>query len=162
MTLCVRLLAVALVLAGCTSGSSLGGVATERYGSTWQGPSGAPAERGSGPDRTFEVQTIFGADHCGWEDVVFLSVGWPLGTSPETSEQSRQYIRDENRDIESAPLLSTFDAEVDLPDDSWSTGYKNQVLELWFGPDNGDEAVYLKMEERVERWPRAKEHVACR
>lgn len=153
---CTRLLAVAVIVAGCSSGDSMDG-----YTSTWRGPDGAPAERGSGPDRTFEVQTLAGSDHCGWENVVFLTVGWPPGTAHDTWAQSRQYIRDENGDIDGAPFLSTFDADIDLPEGALFSGYQNEAVELWFGPDNGDESAYLQLDGRVERWPRARELVGC-
>lgn len=160
VTRCKRLLVVAVVLAGCSS-SVLGDVSIDGYTSTWRGPDGAPAVRGSVLDRTFEVQTIAGSDHCGWEDVVFLIVGWPLGTTHDTWAESRQYIRDEDGDIDHPTLLSTFDADVDLPEGARSSGYQNEAGELWFGPDNGDEAAYVQLDGRVERWPRTDELLGC-
>lgn len=146
----------ALLLAGCTGAASLG-----RFTGTWLDAAGVPAERGQGQDRTFEVSSSTGPEHCEWQSAVFLHVGWPLGTHPDTSADLRQYLRDPQSVIGRPQLLGQLDLDSELPEGSRPTGYRTGAVELWFGPDGGDRYAYLRTGQSVERWPRAAEAVAC-
>ncbi len=101
-----------------------------------------------------KIRSFQGAEHCDWQDITFLIVG-PEG-KPE------QYLRD--TDGELAELLrTTFDATAALPDGATDTGMHRGGRQLWLGP--GHEAAYLVSlddADDVERWPAAKELVACR
>lgn len=132
------------------------------FTAVWHGPDGQPAERGEGSDRSFEVAASKGPPHCNWETAVFLSVGWPLGTSPETAEDMRQYLRDPDGHVSDERLLGELDFDVEMPPDAIFSGYATEEVELWFGPDGGNSSAYLKTQDGTERWPRAEEPVACR
>lgn len=45
---------------------------------------------------TDRLSLIRGASHCGWESVLFLTVGWPVGTQIDRY-QLHQYVRDPER-----------------------------------------------------------------
>ncbi len=131
----------------------------------WYGPDGEPAERGDGPDRTFEVAARVGPGHCDWESVVFLHVVWPLGTTYKIGPDAppiHEYVRDPVGDLgHLGEMLGQLDLDAELPDDAQSTGYHTDRAELWFGPDGGDQYAYLDTDRRVERWPRAREPIGC-
>lgn len=167
MTMRLPLLPVVLVplFVGCGMDPGVAGERTtprSAFTAVWHGPDGQPAERGEGPNRSFEVAASEGAPHCNWETAVFLSVGWPLGTSPETAEDMRQYLRDPDGHVADERLLGELDLDVEMPPDAIFSGYANEKVELWLGPDGGNSFAYLKTRDGTERWPRAKEPVACR
>jgi hypothetical protein len=150
------LVALCLVLAAC--GGPPGALT-----STWLDPDGEPADRGP---EGFEVRAIRGPSHCDRENVVFLTVAWPLGTTSETDPDApptRQYVRDPHGDLGGAgQLAGELNLDVDLPSDARDTGYHTEEgAELWFGRDEGDDAVYIVTDGAVERWPRADEELAC-
>src|SRR5256885_10575628 len=41
-----------------------------------------------------ELTTIAGPDHCHWQSATMLFIGWPPGTTAQTSASSRMYVRD--------------------------------------------------------------------
>jgi hypothetical protein len=149
-----------LILAACGGGDGPPAAPT----ATWLQPDGEPADRGP---REFEVRGQTGASHCDWENVVFLAIAWPLGTPYEAGPGAppfRQYVRDAHDDLGAAAqyLTGESDLDVDLPPGAQNTGYHTEEgAELWFGPDNGDEFVYIAVDGDVERWPRAGPHIAC-
>lgn len=155
------LLVLALVLAACDGGSAPA-VGASVFTSPWYAPDGQPVVR-TAPGYSPEVHASDGPSHCEWEAAVFLSVGWPLGTSPLTADQARQYLRDPEGAVRGVDdvLLGDLDLDVDLPDEATYSGYATADAELWFGPDGGETYAYLQTDEGVERWPRAGEAIAC-
>lgn len=139
---------------------------TTEFLGIWNGPNGEPAERGASRNRTFEVATMRMPDHCDWQEAVVLQVVWPLGTTyaigPDAPEV-REFVRDPNGVLPDVPgaYLSELDLEAELPDDARPTGYSMDGVELWFGPDKGEEYAYLVRGQRTERWPREYKEVAC-
>lgn len=131
----------------------------------WYGPDGKPAERGDGPNRTFEVAAQQGARHCDWESAVILSVAWPLGATYEIGPDTpplRQYVRDPQEQLSGFKVPGQLDLDAQLPEGSRYTGYHTGRAELWFGSDGGDRYVYLKTDKGVERWPRVHDElIAC-
>lgn len=107
------------------------------------------------------INVIRGADHCGWQSVAFLHVGWPLGTEAQSSTQMRQYVRDPQGVLPPGIIPPTLELAADLPADAAPSGYVADRLELWISPSEVDQAVYLVVEDRTERWPRAEEVIAC-
>jgi len=105
-----------------------------------------------------ELSSSAGPEHCGWQSVVFLFVGWPLGTVSQTSAEVREFVRDPNGvfDQRLRPLVR----HAVLPADAADTGYRTGGLELWLSPSNPD-AAYLRSGSDVERWPRADPLIAC-
>jgi hypothetical protein len=94
-----------------------------------------------------------GPEHCDWQDITFLTMG--------EFDVGEQYLSD--RDGELAELLTTsFDGQATLPRNAVDTGYEYRDWHLWLVPDKS--AAYLASVEdpaRVERWPAAREWVAC-
>lgn len=158
------LVVAALLAVGCTD--LVGGPqqAPERLVSDWTGPDGELASRSV---RDFEAITTRGPQHCELESVVFLKLGWPVGTtvaadSPE--EAMREYVRDPDGLLQDyrVTLLGSLQVPTELPADANPTGYSLPDARLWLGPDEGDTYVYLESEDgTVERWPRLAEPFAC-
>lgn len=151
----MRAPAVALLVLLAACGGS------DAYTGTWTGPDGQAADRGESREFTYEVWSRVGPEHCDWDSVVFLSVGWPLGTTQGIGlpNSDRQYIRDPDDVLD---LGDRLESDVSLPEGSASTGYSTDGIELWFGPDEGDRyACLVRDADDVERWPRAVEPPAC-
>lgn len=154
----VRLTAVVVVLAmlgvACRSGSAATGETTdvEAFLGTWMDEDGEAAET----DSSFVVEPYRGDEHCSSETTVFLRMGWPPGTELNRligDNEARVFVRDVEGHLATA-TATTFERSVRLPEDATFSGYRNEEAELWFGPERGEEAAYLVIEDRVERWPR--------
>jgi hypothetical protein len=150
---------VALVLlSGCGPAPSRRTVADyfsppQRPGPTWE-KNGRPVDHN-------ELNSVAGPEHCDWQNVVMLRVGWPLGTVSRHADQTRQFIRDPEGAIEDFEGLDgTVEIGVELPSDARYTGYHIDDLQLWLSTAEPD-AAYLRVGENVERWPRAEPQVAC-
>ena len=111
------------------------------------------------------ISVFVGPDHCGWQNAVFLHVGWPVGTPPEPKnldETTRQYIRLGDIVVGGDRFTTTFHPDVALPSDAEFTGYTNEVgMELWLAPSDQDQSAYLVFQTHVERWPRADPLALC-
>ena len=130
------------------------GYTAEHIG-TWVGPDGEPASEE-------EITVYQGLRHCGWESALFLSVGWPLGTTAATAENSHQYLRDPDYVVPYVERLRTdLDLDTDLPADASFSGYRTDTVELWLAPSDQDDAAYLVYPDHVERWPRAEPAIGC-
>lgn len=102
-----------------------------------------------------------GGDHCEWDSVVLLHLGWPPGTAAEfRSASERQYVRDAEGELE-APGRSPLELDSELPPDAEYTGYHSGELQLWTSASEATQAVYIVRPERVERWPRSRSHIFC-
>ena len=102
-----------------------------------------------------------GGDHCEWDSVVLLHLGWPPGTAAEfRSGSERQYVRDAEGELE-APGRSPLELDSELPPDVEYTGYHSGELQLWISASEATEAVYIVRPEHVERWPRSRRHIFC-
>lgn len=157
---------VAWFTAACLGVSACGAieVPTQEFTSSWTAPDGAPADRGP---REFEVRAMAGSDHCEWGSVVFLTVAWPPGTTymggPDAPE-TRQYVRDAHGDLSGAAerLRGELDLDAELPDAAEDTGYVSAGgAELWINPEKAETHIYVVVEDKVERWPRAEPPIAC-
>jgi hypothetical protein len=124
-------------------------------------PPGPTWTRAGRPVDGRELNSVAGSDHCGWQSVVMMHLGWPLGTVAESSAEVRQFIRDPDGVIVGWGIRDKLRVAVDLPDDARDTGYRNDDLELWLVPSDPD-AAYLRVADDVERWPRADPAVGCR
>lgn len=178
MKTAVVILAALTALAGCTSGDGdpmdgsprsddygVGGrrdvsasgeplAADDLVGAQWNGPAGDPA-----PSRV--VNVIRGPDHCDWQSSIWLHLGWPVGTAAETAADIRQYVRDPRDVLPENVKKASLDMDAELPGAGDPTGYHVDSVELWLGDDGGDDAVYVVLEDHVERWPRTTEVIAC-
>jgi len=110
------------------------------------------------PDET--VYWYHGPDHCEWQSVVFLHVGWPLGSHWASSPPHRTYARDPDGIFAQDLFMGTLDLDAELPASAEDTGYRSGDTELWLDP--ADEGVaYLRDGDSVERWPRFIEFFGC-
>jgi hypothetical protein len=89
---------------------------------------------------------------CDWDSVLFLEVGWPLGTVASTSETTRLFVRDPEG-IFADTENDLFDAEAELPVDAVDTGFHRGDWELWTSQSVGDKGVFLVNGSIVEEWP---------
>ena len=106
-----------------------------------------------------EIVAAAGPQHCGWESATFLTLGWPLGTRPQTAAGARQYIRDPRHVL--PPRLAALELEASLPADAGPTGYAYGPVRLYLAPSDQDQAVYLVLGDSVERWPRSDPMTLC-
>jgi hypothetical protein len=106
-----------------------------------------------------ELNSIAGPEHCDWQSVVMMHLDWPLGTVAQNSRESRQFIRDPGGILEQG-LREKLALHTTMPLDAAPTGYHLGQLQLWLSPSTPD-AVYLRVGDDVERWPRAKDMIAC-
>ncbi len=160
----------ALLLASCgetdtsQGRSSSGGDRTlSTFTGTWLGPDGQPAERdGRSRDMKYELVVFLGPDHCEWQSVAFMHAGWPLGTTVAIGPDqppSRTFLRDAEDVFEDPELQAGLQLDSTLPEGSKNTGFRTGDVELWLGPDEGEE--YLKGPSWVERWPHDPEPPGC-
>jgi hypothetical protein len=104
--------------------------------------------------------TYRGDEHCDWQSAAFLDVGWPLGRRHATAAGARRYVRDPEG-LFPGLLLAEFDGDAELPRDARFTGYRSGDAELWLSPTEADRALFVVRGDVVERWPRARDALAC-
>lgn len=121
---------------------------------------GIPWTVGEGDVPGSVIALIVGPAHCGYESVLLLTVGWPLGRAATTSDQARQYVRDPDGTVDHL-TLGGFEPSVLLPGDAAFTGYRYGDDQLWTSPGTVHEAVFYVRAGVVERWPRAPELLGC-
>ncbi len=101
-----------------------------------------------------ELEIIAGPEHCEWQAVAFLYLGWP----PGTTGKSRQFIRDPGDVLQGAAGAPA--SGIRLPADARDSRYRHRDLQLWLSPSDPD-GVYLRAGTDVERWPRADPVIGC-
>lgn len=106
-----------------------------------------------------EIVAAAGPEHCGWQSATFLTLGWPLGTRPQTAAGARQYVRDPRRVLPSR--LPPLELDATLPADASPTGYAHGPVRLYLAPSDQDRAAYLVLGDSVERWPRSDPIAVC-
>ncbi len=100
-----------------------------------------------------KIQSYPGPEHCNWQNITFLTL--------DTNNHERQYLRDTTGRLRQM-LATTFDATATLPKQATDTGFERDGRRLWLHPEGM--AAYLvdnTNPNNVERWPAAKERVAC-
>jgi hypothetical protein len=106
-----------------------------------------------------EIVAAAGPEHCGWQSATFLTLGWPLGTRPQTAAGARQYVRDPRHVLGSR--LPALELDATLPADASPTGYAYGAVWLYLAPSDQDQAVYMVLGDNVERWPRSDPMTLC-
>ena len=162
---------IAVLLAGCgqpassVSAPSPQERAVDAFTGPWAGPDGEPAERGGrSRDMEYELVVYPGPDHCDWQSVAFMHAGWPLGTTIAVGPgqpTSRTFVRDADSSLGDPELQAGLDLDAELPAGSTNTGFQSGEIELWLGPDRGEQYAYLKGATWVERWPHDPEPPGC-
>lgn len=121
-----------------------------------------------------EVVSVQGPEHCGWDDITFLTVtesGAPdghrhhgradaSGDAARTSRNATQYVRDVNHEL-SDHLHTAFDAHSSLPKGAVDTGFQRDGRQLWLVPGDAAYLVRLGTPRDVEKWPAATTPILC-
>ena len=109
------------------------------------------------------IEASAGPAHCGWESAVFLSMGWPLGTSSEVNGHLtatfRRYIRAPDGVLGGAhpgelSLGARLVLHATLPRDARATGYRDGPFELYLSKIDQDSRIYIVGPTGIEAWPR--------
>ncbi len=167
--------AAALVVGACVGCAAQGSGAApladrgpmtaEDYVGVWTRPDGEPAEQGQGQAATFEMASRPMPAHCEWEKAVVLQVPWPLGSTYAIGSNVaiRHYTRDADGVLKgfTGHFRGDLDLDAALPAGSQPTGYRLGAVELWFGPDKGEDYAYLVNPDGVEQWPVEVKPILC-
>ena len=108
----------------------------------------------------FELTTIAGPSHCGWQSATMAFIAWPPGTVSTTSAGARMYIRDPEG-VYSAKYRDLLVRRATLPGDATPTGYRLGPIELYLSASDQDEAIYVVAPSGAERWPRVEPMRLC-
>jgi hypothetical protein len=95
-----------------------------------------------------------GPEHCDWQDITFLSMG----------DGRTQYLGGGGtEEFAGQDLLeTTYDGDATLPDDATDTGYEYDDWHLWLAADQSAAYVVgVDDPSHAERWPAAKDEIAC-
>lgn len=106
------------------------------------------------------VAVELGPAACGWENVGFLEVTWPLTPAEGEETERRQYVRNVDDSVPAERLLAPYDGGSSLPRGARYTGLHTASFQLWFGPDS-DQWAYIVAGPTVEAWPRADPPLEC-
>jgi immunoglobulin-like protein involved in spore germination len=137
--------------------------ATESVEGTWVDGNGVPLPDGS-PDAAGTVLFVFrGAEHCQWQSVTFMHIGWPVGTVSNYPDQWRQYVRDPEGLFDDGALHVGYLSDTSLPSDAADTGYQRGPWRLWVSPSQADDAIFVVNTDTgaVERWGRSTPPILC-
>jgi hypothetical protein len=137
--------------------------ATESVEGTWVDGNGLPLPDGS-PGAAGTVLFVFrGAEHCQWQSVTFMHIGWPVGTVSNSVDQWRQYVRDPLGRFDDGALHVGYLGDTSLPSDATDTGYHRGPWRLWVSSSQADEAVFVVNSDTgvVERWGRSSKPILC-
>ncbi len=102
------------------------------------------------------VQERVGPGHCDWQSARFLY--WAPPGTPGTLRATRLYVRDPMgvfRGHWTMPFLRS----TSLPSSARYTGFRRDGKALWLAAD--ERAMYVKDDDRVERWPRIPTGTGC-
>jgi hypothetical protein len=108
----------------------------------------------------FELTSIAGPAHCGWQSATVLFLAWPIGTIATSGDQTRQYLRDP-QGVFRGTFRDRLDKHATLPGDATATGYRLGEIELFLAPVGAEDAIYLVGPGATERWPRADPMILC-
>jgi hypothetical protein len=136
---------------------------TEGLEGIWFDGNNQPLPDGS-PDVAGTVLFVFrGADHCQWQSVTFMHIGWPVGTLSNAEGDWRQYVRDPKGLFDDGALHVGYLSDTSLPSDAADTGYHRGPWQLWVSPSQADDAVFVVNADTgaVERWSRATPPILC-
>ena len=107
----------------------------------------------------FEITTIAGPAHCGWEAAAMMFIAWPPPTIAPSGDRTRQFIRDPQAAVDPR-FREQFRQRVNLPADARSTGFRHGDIEVFFSPSD-ETGIYLVSRFDAERWPRSDPQTLC-
>ena len=137
----------ALLLVACTDGH-----ASTTTGDHWMGPDGRQAPNGRtlvNGEFPLTIDLKAGADHCGWHNVQFLDVVFPVGAVVTRYTQEFR-------------LRATPARMASPPPDARDSGYSRDGLKLWIADSDSAVEVYIQHADgSFDRWPRAVAPILC-
>jgi len=90
---------------------------------------------------------------CGWDDALFVDIGWPPGEPLDTTDGvAHRYVRDPAREV---PGARRYSRSVKPPKDAISTGISNGYATIWTSRKLGEHAILVQVGDRFERWPQS-------
>ena len=131
--------------------------------SAFDAPPGYPGYRWERDGRVvgeFELTTIAGPSHCGWQSATMVFIGWPPGTIAPTSASAHMYIRDP-QGVYGASFRDRLVRHATLPADARPTGYRLGPIQLFLSSTDQDGAIYVVAPSGAERWPRVEPMRLC-
>jgi len=138
-------------------GASCGG---EQVGQ-WLYRDGSPV-----PNREpFVMQVVRGSDHCSWEEVLFMTMAWPLDQPVATYEEwdgrVRTYVWQTDAAYDPKNLATQPSIVTSMPGDTYSTGLHRGGWALWISPAHLDRAVFVTNGDTIQQWAFAEVEPAC-
>jgi hypothetical protein len=100
---------------------------------------------------TTELSVMSGPEHCGWEDMTFLSLG--------RTDQEPTFVRDPDPELGDY-FAEPYQEHAQLPADAVDTGFRHGDDRLWLAPDRS-RAYVGETPGDVEVWPRMVEQLGC-
>lgn len=100
---------------------------------------------------TTKLTVMSGPEHCGWEDMTFLSLG--------RTDREATFVREPDSDL-SDYFAEPYRAHAQLPDGAVDTGFRHGGDRLWLAPDHS-RAYVGAVPDDVEVWPRTVQRLGC-
>jgi hypothetical protein len=92
---------------------------------------------------------------CNRASAAVITIGLPLGMPIDPLDRN-EFVRDPAGELLARGWLTApFDPVAALPADAASSGWTNGNAELWISPSELDGAVFMRVGDATERWPRA-------
>ncbi|HYO44730.1 MAG TPA: hypothetical protein VES19_16135, partial [Candidatus Limnocylindrales bacterium] len=92
---------------------------------------------------------------CNRASAAVLTIGLPLGMPIDRLDRN-EFVRDPADEfLAQGWVTAPFEPDATLPADAASTGWTNGNAELWISPSDLANAIYVRVGEATERWPRA-------
>lgn len=112
---------------------------------------------------TPRIYVMKGPEHCGWENVTFLTIRTPFGTLAPSNTGRIQFVKDPLGILSSSTerFKSEFEADAELPADAEYSGYVNRGVELWVSETVFDTGIFMVKGDQVEKWPRVEPDFGC-
>jgi hypothetical protein len=105
---------------------------------------------------TVEQVASFERVPCGDTSARVLSTGWPIGTARDYPASFAEFVQDPKGEFATRwSLEDAYVADDTLPADAYSTGLTDGRVTIWVSPSAGDRAVWARIGDRFERWPKA-------
>jgi hypothetical protein len=104
------------------------------------------------------VTSYEGPEHCGWQGVIFIEIGYRSGLAQPGLSGGLSFLRDPDG-VLSDHAVAQLEPRVALPPDAVETGWRRDGHELWLAPDGT--AAYIDVGDGLEKWPRTRGVVAC-
>jgi hypothetical protein len=93
-----------------------------------------------------------GPEHCGWESTRVIVMGDPLGVLYSGTFDSIEFVRDPEGVYDVPAFVEGFRLVDGLPMDAVDTNYRQRERELWLAASD-PAAVYIVSPGGAERWP---------